>query len=53
MNFLQISGLLQLNADTGSFLFGMVIAILFYFKYKELEAEAAEREFLENFLNDL
>jgi hypothetical protein len=51
MNIFQINELLQIDADAGSFLFGLLIAALFFFKYKELEAEADEREMLENFLD--
>jgi hypothetical protein len=52
MNIFHITELLQINADAGSFLFGLLIAALFYFKYKELEEEAEEKEMLENFLNE-
>jgi hypothetical protein len=38
------------NADTGSFLFSVVIGILFYMKYRHLETEARHEEMLENFL---
>jgi hypothetical protein len=51
MNIFQINELLQIDADAGSFLFGLIIAALFYFKYRELEAESEERELLENFLD--
>lgn len=50
MNIFHLSEILRLNADSGSFLFGVLIAVLFLFKYKQLEAEAEEREMLEHFL---
>ena len=52
MNIFQLNEVLQIDADAGSFLFGLLIAALFYFKYRELEAEAEEKEMLENFLNE-
>ena len=50
MNIYQLKELISPNADSGSFLFSVIIAVLFYFKYKQLEAETIQEDMLENFL---
>jgi hypothetical protein len=50
MNIFQLKEMIVPDADTGSFLFSVLIGILFYMKYRQLEMECEREELMENFL---
>jgi hypothetical protein len=51
MNIFQLKDVVIPDADTGSFLFSVLIAVLFYMKYRQLEIECEREEMIEHFLD--
>ena len=52
MDIYQFSEMLSVDADSGSFLVSLVIAVLFYFKYRQLENETSREEMVDSFLRE-